>query len=189
MDTNKRIRHVEKFRKYNPKFEEYFVKPKSSGKKPNDRKRTRKPEAEIYIDRISNLKPHKTSVRNSRIMEDPKLPRRVTYELHLRSMIPRLVDRCQGNCGEKLLPADEYYCLLVKSWGRSNFFYKGENKSKYGPQYIHFKNDCLKEYAHFKHEMHYDEFPFDLVEIGKATLSKLSEEDKASLEQYGLKFI
>ena len=74
------------FRKYNPKYEEYFVKPKSSGKKTNDRKRTRKPEAEIYIDRISNFKSFKTSETNSRIMEDPKLPRRVTYELHLRSM-------------------------------------------------------------------------------------------------------
>ena len=108
-------------------------------------------------------------------MEDPKLSRRVTYEL--RSMVPRLVDRRQGNCGEKLLPADEQDYLLVKSLGRSNFFYKGENKSKYGPQYIHFKNDCFKEYAHFKHKMHYGEFLFDLVEIDKATLSKLSEED------------
>ena len=75
MDTNKRMRHVEKFRKYNPKYEEYFVKPKSSGKKPNDRKRPRKPEAEIYIDRISNLKSFKTCETSSRIMEDPKLPR------------------------------------------------------------------------------------------------------------------
>ena len=150
-------------------------------------KRTRKPEAEIYRDRISNLKTFKTSETNSRIMEDPKLPRRVTYEL--RSMVPRLVDFCQGNSGEKLLPAVEQDYLLVKSWSRSNFFYKGENISKYGPQYIHFKNDCLKEYAHFKHKMHYDEFPFDLVEIDKDTLSKLSEEDKASLKQYALKFI
>ena len=37
--------------------------------------------------------------------------------------------------------------------------------------------------------MHYDEFPFDLVEIDKATLSKLSEEDKALQKQYALKFI
>ena len=29
MDTNKWMRHVEKFKKYNPKYEEYFVKPKS----------------------------------------------------------------------------------------------------------------------------------------------------------------
>ena len=115
-------------------------------------------------------------------MGDTKLPRRVTYEL--RSMVPRLVDRCQGNCGKKLLPADEQDYLLVKSWGHSNFFYKGENKSKYGPQYIHFK-----EYAHFKHKMHYDEFPYDLVEIDKDTLSKLSEEGKASRKQYGLEFI
>ena len=106
-------------------------------------KRTRKP----------NLKTFKTSETNSRIMEDPKLSRRVTYEL--RSMVPRLVDHCQGNCSEKLRPADEQDYLLVKSWGRSNFFYKGENKWKHGPQYINFKNDCLKEYAHFKHKMGY----------------------------------
>ena len=49
MNLQKRIKHVEQFRKYNPKLEDHFVKPALSGRKVHERKRVRKSEAEIIV--------------------------------------------------------------------------------------------------------------------------------------------
>ena len=68
--------------------------------------------------------------------------------MFLRSLVPRQVERCHSNYGNKLKPADSGDYLLIKLHGPSSNSVKGESKAKYGLQYIHFKNDCLKEYAH-----------------------------------------
>ena len=77
-------------------------------------------------------------------IEDPNGERPIVYELFFRSMVPRLVQRCQGNCGVKLCTVDEGDYLLVKSYGISTFSVKGETRSKYAPLYIHFKKRVLK---------------------------------------------
>ena len=99
MNPQKRIKHVEQFRKYNPKLEDHFVKPALSGRKAHERKRVRKSEAEIIVDRLEN--PEKIQI------EDPSAPRKIVYELHLRSKVPRKVERCQGNCGVKWVEVGE----------------------------------------------------------------------------------
>ena len=99
-------------------------------------------------------------------------------------MVPRLVQRCQ-KCGIKLCTADKRDYLLVKSYGTSTFPVEGEAHSKYGPLNIHFKRECLKEYAHQKH-VFYKEFPLSLVMINKAALKKLSDYDKSQLEEFGI---
>ena len=118
MNPQKRIKHVEQFRKYNPKLEDHFVKPALSGRKAHEKKRVRKSEAEIIVDRLENLEKIQ--------IEDPSAPRKIVYELHLRSKVPRKVERCQGNCRVKLWPADESNndYLLVKSFGTSQFMVK-----------------------------------------------------------------
>ena len=101
-------------------------------------------------------------------------------------MVPRLVQRFQGDCGVKLSTADEGDYLLVKSYGTSTFSIKDETGSKYGPLYIHFKSECLKEYAHQKHDVFSKEFPLSLVTINEAAQKKLPDYEKSQLEKFGI---
>ena len=57
-----------------------------------------------------------------------------------RSMVPHLINRCQGNCEDKLFPADKEDYFGVKPRGHISFMNKhGEMDSKYCPLHIHFK--------------------------------------------------
>ena len=123
MSEKDRRRHVERFRSYKPTLEDYFEKPKTSGAKPNEKDQTKKDQAVV-----------KTILFN-----DPNTIPPITYELHLRSHLPRMMSKCQGNCGEKIPTSDKEDFLLVKSFGRIQFSLKGEKHTKYGPLYIHFK--------------------------------------------------
>ena len=183
MDSKQRIKHVNSFRSYRPNLEDNFSRPASSGRKPSQKNRIRNPEPEIIINRMS--KKSRSSSLHLKV-EDPNVERALVYELHLRSQVPRIVERCQGNCGIKLIPADENDYLLVKSYGPSTYTVKGECKTKYGPQYIHFKGECLKEYAHRKHEKVYNIFPFELITTDNVTSSSLNESSKNELRGYGL---
>jgi len=106
--------------------------------------------------------------------------------MYFRSQLPRAVERCQGNCGIKLVPAEEQDYLVIKSYGQSTYTVNGECKSKYGPQYIHFNTQCLREYAYQKHNTYHDVFPLYMIDINKNTLLKLNEEEKENLESYGV---
>ena len=89
-----RRKHVKKFRMYKPTFDDEYVKPKKIGKKPSDGgKRIRKQqETEVIVDR------HAKRIR----IEDPNCEPDIPFELFFRSLVPRLVEKCQGNCGQKL---------------------------------------------------------------------------------------
>ena len=150
------------------------------GEKHTKRRDLRKSEAEIIVERLEN--PEKIQI------EDPSVPRKIVYELHLRSKVPRKVERCQGNCGVKLCSVDESNndYLLVKSFGTSTFMVKGESCFKHGPQYIHFQSECLKEYTRRKHDISYEVFPFSEIRVGATTLQELLNDDKSNLNKYGL---
>ena len=120
-------------------------------------------------------------------VENPNASRPVEYQLFLRSLVPRFVECCQGNCGIKLKPADNQYYLLVKSHGPSTFMVKGESRKRHGPQYIHFKTDCLKQYARAKQDTMSDVFPFELIKVEKEMLKQLTGEEKAYLQSFNIK--
>ena len=61
-------------------------------------KRVRKKEPEILIDRNNSDSDRAHVMR----VEIPNASRPVEYQLFLRSLVPRLVERCQENCGTKL---------------------------------------------------------------------------------------
>ena len=48
-------------------------------------------------------------------LPDPNNVEIISYELFFRSVVPLLVNRCQGNCGDKLFPADKEDYVVVKS--------------------------------------------------------------------------
>ena len=110
-------------------LEDQFKNTKQSGRKPSDRTRKRKPEPEVLIDRLEDRekKPEK-KVR----IDGPHAKRTVLYELYFRSLVPRLVERCQGNCGVKLKTSDDGDYLLIKSHDPSTYTVKGETRTKYG---------------------------------------------------------
>ena len=111
----------------------------------------------------------------------------MSCELFFRSMVPRLVNRCQENCGDTLFSADKEDYLVVRSRGRTSVMNnQGEMGSKYCPLYIHFKAGHLKEYALRIHNVHYEAFPFPEIRFGKDTLARLPEEIKIFLGETGM---
>ena len=179
MNTENRRKLVNQFRSYKPNFEDKFIKPVGSGRKPNETKRKRKPAPEIFIDLVpveENVKVHNPNA------EEPTV-----YELHLRSKVPRRVERRQRNSGKKLILSSNEDYLLVKSYGPTSYMHDGKIKPKYEPQYIHFNSRCLKEYALQKHEKTYShDFPMNSIKVDDAALPLLNEEARTDLQSYGI---
>ena len=97
MDPEARMKHVERFRRYRPTLDDQFDKPKSSGTKQSDRKRILKlPDFESTFDRLDK---NEKESRKSLTFQDLNAPEKISHELFFRSMVPRLVNRCQENCG------------------------------------------------------------------------------------------
>ena len=130
---------------YKPTLDDQLDKLKSSGRKPSDRKRTRRPNFESAFDRLDKKK---KKSRKSYTFQDPNSLEKILYELFFRSMVPCLVNQCKGICGIS-------YFRRIKSHGRISFMNKqGEMNSKYCPLYINFKAKYLKEYARRTHDVH-----------------------------------
>ena len=91
MGPEARMKHVERFGRSRPTLDNQFDKPKSSGRKLSNRKRTRKPDFQSVFDRLD--KKEKES-RKSFTFQDPNALEKISYELFFRSMVPRLVNRC-----------------------------------------------------------------------------------------------
>ena len=184
MGPEARMKHVEWFRRYRPTLDDQFDKPKSSGRKLSNRKRTRQPDFQIAFDRLD--KKEKES-RKSFTFQDQNALENILCELFLRSMVPRLVNRCKGNCGDKLFPADQEDYLVVTSRGRISFMNKqGEMDSKLYLLYINFKAECLKGYARRIHDVHYEAFPFSDISFEKDALTRFQKEVKVFLQETGM---
>ena len=187
-----RKKYVIKFRTYKPSLDDHFEKPKSSGRKPNEQKHQKKPEPDLITDRLQRQefpkeKEKQVNERSRIQFKDPDEPRQIIYQLHVRSMVPISVKKCRRNCAELLVPGDKENYLLVKSFGKCHCIDKnGKRESKYGPLYVRFRNQCLKEYTNRVHQVQYDSFPYNLIEIDKETLLNLSDDVLASLLSRGI---
>ena len=123
LDAEKRRKHVSLFRQRMPTMEKEFKKPQKSGKKANEKQRKRKETPEIFVERVQKYE------KRTRI-DDPNVQPQVPYLLFFRSLVPRLVQRCQGNCGNNLKPSDNEDYLIVKSHGSTTFTVNGEEKNE-----------------------------------------------------------
>ena len=85
-----KIKHIVSFRQYVPSLDEHSLKPSTSGRKSNERKRVQKKELEILIDRNNSDSDRVHIMR----VENPNDSRPVEYQFFLRSLVPRLVERC-----------------------------------------------------------------------------------------------
>ena len=52
--------------------------------------------------------------------------------------------------------------------------------------HISIQRDCLKEYAHRKHDLSYEGFTFAEIKVDQKALQALSNDDKSNLKEYGL---
>ena len=102
--------------------------------------------------------------------------------------MPQLVKQCQGNCRVKLKTSDDGDYLLIKSHGPLTYTVKGETRTKYGPQYVHFNSECLLEYTHPKNDIKYSEFPFANIKVDRETYDLLAKQEKTTLISHGLNF-
>ena len=59
----------------------------------------------------------------------------------------------------------------MKSNGPTMFLVNGEERTKVGPQYVHFNQKCLKEYPHRKHNVQLEEFPHEHIIVDRETLN------------------
>ena len=111
MDPEARMKHGEQFRRYSLTFDDQSDKPKSrsSSRKPSDEKRTRKQDFESAFDRLDKKKKES---RKSFTFQDPN-----AHEPFFRSVVPRSINGCQGNCRNKLYLAGKEDYLVVKSRG------------------------------------------------------------------------
>ena len=119
MDPEARMKHVK--RRYRPTLDDQFDKQKSSGRTPSDRKWARKLDFESAFDRLDK---NENDSRKPFTFQDSKAPEKISYELFFHSMVPRLVNRCQGSCGDKLFPVGKEGYFVVKSRDRINFMNK-----------------------------------------------------------------
>ena len=139
------------------------------------------PESHISKVRLTGYaKKKKQENRKSFTFQDPSTPAKILHELFFCSMKLHLVNRCHGNCGEKLFLADkEEDYFVAKSGGGISFMNKqGEMDSKFCPLNIHFKAECLKEYARRIHHVRYKVLLFLEIMSGKDTYARLPEEVK-----------
>ena len=107
------------------------------------------------------------------------------FELNLRLFLPKIVSRCQGNCGKKITQND----MLIKTYvtTRRNDKKTGKEMSRHGPTYIHFNEICLKR--HTKQYYRSDKkFNYSTVTLADQTRNNLSDEKKNFLTELGIKF-
>ena len=111
MDPEGRMKHAERFWRYSLTLDDQSDKPKSrsSSRKPSDEKRTRKQDFESAFDRLDKKKKES---RKSFTFQDPN-----AHEPFFRSVVPRSINGCQGNCRNKLYLAGKEDYLVVKSRG------------------------------------------------------------------------
>ena len=73
IDPEAGMKHVKRFWRYKSTLDDQFDKLKSSGRKPSDRKRIRKPDFESTFDRLGKKE---NEIRKSFTSQDPNVPKR-----------------------------------------------------------------------------------------------------------------
>ena len=108
------------------------------------------------------------------------------FKLNLRQFLPKIVSRCQGNCGIKITQNDG---VLIKAYGTTKWMDKklGKEMSKYGPMYIHFNETCLKRHTK-KYYRPDEKFDYSIINLADEARNNLSDEEKYFLTGIGIKF-
>ena len=206
-DERARQNHIMKFRQFKPSFSDEFERRSNAGHKPNFTPRSRVIEAQqVLVDRQRDqrdegirLKISKSPESNTwRLAEaqnqgessmrfaDPDMNLKKRLELRLRKDVPRLVHLCQGNRGKQIT---EDCFLVMKSFGTSRWTDKnGNERSKFGPMYLHFEKNCLQNFDSENHHRLSQSFDYSRITVDQKCKDQLSEAENIFLIGLGLNF-
>ena len=134
---------------------------------------------------VSPITPENGS--NIRFVDPRKDPPQV-FEAHLRKNLPRSIEKCRGACGVKITPNDQG--MLIRTYGTTRWTNKrtGQEESRHGPMYIHFRDDCLKRFNSSTHYGLNEIFEYAKITIDKKEQSGLNEAEKDFLKSLGVRF-
>ena len=101
-----------------------------------------------------------------------------------RKNLPKLISKCQGRCGKNITPND---ILILKTSGKTSWTDKktGQQREKFGPMYLHFQEDCLKNFGEKDYTIG-ESFVFEKIKIVETTERELTEEDLEFLKSLGI---
>ena len=110
-------------------------------------------------------------------------------ELHLRRLCDKKVKHCRGECGVNITAQT---VMLVKSFGDISFYDKqtGKYTVKKGSHYIHFLENCLKDYDAIQTNHCYgpnDGFPYGKLVLDPASKAQISQIDVDFLKNMGVR--
>ena len=196
-----------KFRQFKPLFSDEFERSSNAGHKPNCTPISRVREApQALVDqqrdqrdegirlRISKSPESNTwrsaEVQNQRESStrsaDPDMNLKKRFELHLWKDLPRLVHRCQRNCGKQIT---EDFVLVVKFFGTSRWADKnGSERFKFGPMYLHFGKNCLQNFDSENHYGPSQSFDYSRITVYQKCKDQSSEAENRFLIGLGLNF-
>ena len=115
--------------------------------------------------------------------DDPRAPAEPMFELHFRTDLSSLVKKCQGNCGRGITAKDR---MFLKSAGETTYMKNGKEIIKFGPTYIHFKDDCLKKYDRNTYYAPQEKFEWKRITVNPVAKAKLTSRDVAFLCAMGI---
>ena len=187
--------YVQQFRNYCSTTADFYPKPKNTGRKPHYSTRERHEDPAVIVNRIKEGEEVDPAGSSKSQVEDVELglsfldlhkaPEKA-FELLLRKDLPLLIKTCQGMCGKEIRPDDDG--MLVKSYGIIMWADRktGQEKSKFGPMYIHFNLHCLET---FDRENIYGagkRYDYKRIQIDNKTQEKLTEAEKGFLIKTGI---
>ena len=187
--VRKRRQITSKFRECVPNISDTFRMPANPGQKPSYQHRVRNTtEPDIVVEHVkkstSGNSQHCTT-SSTISFRDPQATAEKEFELHHHTNLPKSVSKCQGNCGR---PIKVEEVMVAWSYGRITWTDKstGKEKAKSCPMYIHFRENCLKNFS----EIFYvpgQSIDFSKIKINPKTHKKLTEEGKTLLSSVRIK--
>ena len=106
----------------------------------------------------------------------------------MRTELPKKISRGRGNCHKTITQSDR---LLVRLYGiRSWLDHKaGEERSRDGPLYIHFRDNCLKTYDSKNYYEPNELFNYQQIKLDERTRKKLSDVDIVYSHDLGINYV
>ena len=119
MSEERKAHYLRKFREYVPNISDTFCMPANAGRRPGYQHRDRNTtEPDIAVDRFekstSGNSQHRTT-SSTISFSDPWKTAEKEFELYHRTNLPKLVSKCQENCGILIKVVE---VMVVRSYGR-----------------------------------------------------------------------
>ena len=202
--------HIKRFRNYKPNLTDAYKKPCNSERKPGAYTKSKRPntEPDIVVDRLTSESLENsnsgelmvtltrassseqwkaaTNTQEELRFQDPREKRPKVFDLCLRQNSSSKISKCQDNCDRKIGSLKELF--IIHPYGNTSWTDKVTMKErvKYGPQYIHFDEDCLKQYDTSEFYGPGNGFDFSRITVDRDVQNDLNDTAKKYLGNIGV---